>query len=206
MDPLNILMNAIEPPWSYSLAGLALLLFISPKLLELRSSWMDLRLGRRNLDLERQRLELLKLRYEIEALRSQHGLPEVDVLPPVLDVARTLAVPSPTASGSAAEVPRDTPEGLVQKSAIGRWLARHPLLGRPTSWLFQIVFGFLTAILGSSTVMLLWMSIDEQEPEFSWWMTLVVAVLYALLTWGSWSTYNRVRRWRRGTWGSAPGE
>ena len=203
MDPLGILVEATKPPWRYALAALALLLFIAPKLVDFRASWMDLRLGRRTLDLERQRLELLKLRYEIEGLRRQYDLSPADVLPPAPAGAPTL----PTLPSIIPELPPPAPPAIEdepgQKWGILRWLGRHPTLGKPTSWLLQIVFALLTAMLVLTTVMTPFITASDDALDF--WTGLIVAVVYGLLAWGAWKAFLGLRRWRRSTWWVAAG-
>ncbi|GAG22965.1 unnamed protein product, partial [marine sediment metagenome] len=75
MDIMGFLVKTLDPPWSYFLITIGLLLVIVPKFLDIRRELINTSKDRRNLIRKKEKLELLKLQFEIEALRSQYDLP-----------------------------------------------------------------------------------------------------------------------------------
>jgi hypothetical protein len=178
---LNLLITAAKPPWNYVLAGVGLALLAVPRLADLPSIFYDIKARRRALVLEKERLEILKLRYEIEALRKQHGLPELEA--PALPV-KILAEPE--------RPPRPVPSAPP-------WLSIHPRLGKALLLMSQGILGFFLFSFGVSTVSVPLVLISETTGTLGAGdigMLVFAPLIYGLLTWGCYAAYKKVRRWR----------
>src|SRR5712691_2724831 len=190
MDPFfAFLASVVKPPWSYWLAGLALVMVVAPRVVQLRTSWLDFRLGRRELELEKGRLELLKLRYEIEAIRKTHNLPDLGSLPAAASGGSREAAASLLRGPVSAAAPAE-PETI--RSPVVRWLLEHPAVGRPILLLLELgfaTFGLITVVAA--------VGVPFAVFKESVGGAVLAAMIYALFAWGSFVASRRVRRWRK---------
>jgi len=186
---INPIVNAIHPPVSYVLGGLAAAVALTPQLARVYSEWIDFRTGRRRMELDRDRLEIVKLQYEIEALRQQHPLPE-SVTGEMAIVARGPTRPSP---------PTAAPPRWVQ------WLLGRPRIGTPLLVTLQGVF-WLWAVFSAVAAFAVPAALLLEPsgpagspgtgPGISPGMAVTMFVVYGLFAWVFWLGFRRLRGWR----------
>jgi hypothetical protein len=178
LDPLRLL----TPPWNYLVGFMALLVLVGPRLMEVRSSWLELRWGREELEREKLRLEVLKLRIDLRQLAEQHKLPEiVRELEAVTVSPPSVVVPSPP--------PPERARILV------RVFARHPRVGWFVMLILQFFLGFWAISLAVGAV--LFPIVGWNDPEMGVGVSIAAAIVYAVLAWLSWKGFSVTRSIRK---------
>lgn len=170
------ILNALKPPWTYYYLVIIFLLVYGPKLFELQSAWMDIRQGRRKLELEKEQLEIEKLRYEIEAFKKEHNLSESNI------------------SSSVISSPARAKE---QAQSVPFTKLRHPKYARlVNSFLFviQTITGVLMATSGLITICMPFALRSQKDFEAT--SIIFVTIVYALITWGFYMIFKRLRTYR----------
>jgi hypothetical protein len=172
---LQPITSALQPPWSYFLAVVALLMVLGPRLIDLRQDLLDVKAGRRRFEIEKARLEVLKLQYEIEQLRKQHPLPDIeDTLPQ----PPTPLEPEPEES----ERPR-----------IPKWFTRHTGLSKALLLITQGLLAYFMIICAVFIVAAPVMWWSEHGPG----VAILGAITYAAFTWLCYVGFAKVRRLRK---------
>jgi hypothetical protein len=179
-NPPDYFQIFTKPPWNYIIAALAFLLGLAPKVLELGSGWHDIRSGRKQLEDEQKRLELLKLRYEIEAFKAEHSLPNLEPAP-----AKPLNVIQ------AARLESD-------RRPIPHWQRAYPRVTTAVLAVLQVLVGILAGMFALLTIFAPFMSsATATQPGISRTETVVLDVIYALLTCGFILLYRSLGRRKR---------
>jgi hypothetical protein len=209
MDIMGFLVKTLDPPWSYFLITIGLLLVIVPKFLDIRRELINTSKDRRNLIRKKEKLELLKLQFEIEALRSQYDLPVSESVSSLL-TPEVVEIPAPELSSEEVKIP--VPE-VPTEEEVKRVM---PAKARLSSFLLavvQVVLVFIGAFFAIESVMNLFIDIKlyqtivlmEDVPGKSitvgWgWedyaLTILASLVYVLVTWGAFKGYMRLRRIR----------
>lgn len=167
MDVGEYLKIFTKPPWNYILAAVAFVLGLAPRILELGSGWQDIRSGRKQMEDERKRLELLKLRYEIEALKAEHSLPNLEASP-----AKAVTMIQ--------AVHRE-----AERRPVPLWQRAYPRTTKAVLTVLQVLVGVFAGMFALLTVFAPFMSSSKDpKQQISATETVVLDVLYALLTWG----------------------
>jgi hypothetical protein len=172
------------PPWNYLAGIVALLLVLGPRLMELRSSWLELRWGREELEREKLRLEVLKLRIDLRQLAEQHKQPEiarelegVTVSPP------SIVVPSPP--------PPERARVLV------RVFAGHPRVGWFVMLITEIFLGLFAISFAAGAVLFPIVGWNDPEMKMEVGVSISAAIVYAALAWLSWKGFSVTRSIRK---------
>ena len=177
LDPLRLL----TPPWNYLVGIVALLLVGGPRLMEVRSSWLELR-GREELEREKLRLEVLKLRIDLRQLAEQHKLPEI---------ARELE--GLTVSPPSVVVPSPPPPERAR--ILVRFFAGHPRVGWFVMLISEFFLGFwaISFALGAG----LFPIVGWNDPKMGVGVSIAAAIVYAALAWLSWKGFSVTRSIRK---------
>jgi len=170
--------SAIQPPWNYILAIIALLMTVGPKLTGLRREYLDIRGGRRQLELEKARLEVFKLRLEVEQLRKEHPAADLDAL-----------LPSPPPVMSKTE----SKEELRPRAP--KWLENNPRLGNVLLLVTQGILGFFLVVCAVFTVVTPVASWNE--PNLGPRTSIIALIIYGLFAWLFYFYLRKTRRLRR---------
>jgi hypothetical protein len=215
---LALLPNALESRWRFAFIAAALVVTLSPKLVDLYRDWLDLRSGRRRLQLEKERLEVLKLRYEIEALRGHGALPEGEADEPEVEAkdeelipSITMEVPTPEPAPTFAPAPPSLtaapspppPEPQKKRQSMAaeiapdsltmKWLQHHPRIGRAILPPTQFALGLLVSLFGVTTITAPVTFVVDSQMDVPLWVAALAAIFYAALTWTLFVGFKRVR-------------
>ena len=170
------ILDALKPPWTYYYLIVIFLLVYGPRLFELRSAWMDIRQGRRKLEFEKEQLEIEKLRYEIEVLKKEHNISELNISTPVI---------SPPA-----RVKEQAQSAPVTKLR----LPKYARLVNSILFVIQTITGVLMATSALITICMPF-AIRSQK-DFDTASIIFVTFVYALITWGFYIIFKRLRTYR----------
>jgi hypothetical protein len=148
---LEFISSHFSPAWGTAAAGIVVAYVALLGLARLFEVWRSFRTRRAVLEEEKLFAEILKITYEIEALRKNHGLPELP--PPVERPAKAHAHSSGRHGFSLPEIPAFSFAPVVSLFAV-RWRRPEPGLRR-SFWAVKVllavvaVFCICAAIIAS---------------------------------------------------------
>ena len=152
-----------------------------PKLLALRTRWLDYRLNRNRLQFEKERLETLKLHYEIEAIKKTNNLPtdtyETDLFQE--EKKSTFSIKYP-------HFPRlwFKLESHIQQKKMWSWLNKKPLLANIlvyVNYLF-ITLGFYLFAFSTISMLVVSFTVDSFIRDLGLGPTVTINLVYLVLT------------------------
>ena len=181
---LEPLAELIKPPWRYILAILAVVVVITPRLIDLRRNFLDAQMGRRRLEFEKLSLEVLKLRAELEQMTQREKAPDLDQALKAI----------PAAPRAAPAVPEEPPQ-KGRPGRLGTWLREHSGFGRALMLLLQIVFGFWMIVFALSAVTV--PAATWGEPDIGIAVVVLIVIVYAVLAWLCYLGFAKTRAVRK---------
>ena len=181
MEEIKSWLSGNPEPWQIVVGCIVLLALVAQRLATIRDAWFNYRKGLSDLIYEKHRLEVLKLQYEIQALKKTHQLES-------LEPASTPSIPPPP--------PLTTTREAGLRSPFWRWMLRHTLIAQALFSAAHILLGFnlFVFVIGLATMPFM----AGTDPTFrdQPWMTVLVWVIYALLTYACYRGFRRVSAWR----------
>lgn len=149
--------------YSFQLALILAVIIITqgPKLLALRSRWIDYRLNRNKLEFEKERLETLKLHYEIEAIKKQHSLPTDEY---ENELFRDREGQKTAFKFKYPEFPNffTKVEARINRKPLWQWVARNPGAGKIVLNILYYLIAFYAYIFAFGTISLIAVAIFDK--------------------------------------------
>ena len=192
MDIMGFLVKTLNPPWSYFLITIGLLLVIVPKFLDIRRELINTSKDRRDLIRKKEKLEILKLQFEIEALRRQYDLPVSESVSSLL-TPEVVEIPAPEIPSEEVEIP--APE-VPTEEEVKRVMPAKARLGSFLLAVAQVVLAFIGAFFALESFFVLFLYIRDIRAVYSYPVLILSGLFYALVTWGAFQGYMRLHRLR----------